>query len=1633
MLRVSLLGEQTIVDDERGVRTRSPRTVALVAFLVAHAGSPQVRQRIAGLFWPESTDAQALTNLRRELHHLRHVLDDAASLVVTSHDLCWRDTETCRVDVRVFDIERRAALAAAANGDNEGVLAHATRAIAEYKGDLLPGAYDDWLIDARSDLERQCADLCDLVGATRARTGDLAGAVDAARRRIQLRPLEEIGYRTLMGWQAELGDRAGAVSTYHRCASVLERELGVLPDPATRQAFQTLLARAERAEPAGPARPGETGEAAASDASAASAASAETGERAASAAWQAPAGGRSGFAAARLVGRSKELSLLHDRWQATVTGRPGLALVRGGAGVGKTRLVTEIAELARRQGAVVATSQCFGSSGRLALAPVADWLRNPAVQSATAWLEEVWRTEVERLVPSGGRAQRAAGSSAMVDAWQRHRFFEGLARALIAVDRPMLLVLDNVQWCDQETLAFLTFCLALAPGTQIMVAATQRDDDPAEDPELARWIVRMRAAGLLTELSLSPMEAAETTLLAEAVSGRPLDEAAAQLLQATTGGFPLYVIEAVRGGADPGGGDTGVGAETDDTDPGGAESGGAAASLISPSIGDLSSVLRNRLERVTPAAREVAGLAAAVGTDFTLDLLTEASDFDAGAVVESVDELWRRRIIRDFRDGYDFSHDLLREAAYEQVSRPKRWLLHRRVAQSLELLHADDADAVSAQLAKQYARGGQPDRALAYYRRAADVAAGLFAHAEAIRLHKEALSIVRGRTAGSARDSQELAVLEAMAAPLNARFGYSSPELEQALQRSVALAESLGRTDSLVTSLVGLWTSQFVHGRSADGYRTAARALALVDPGSEPSAAAHFAVGGSAVSLGRPAEALRHLELAARLASGAGWLSVGTRPDVHAAAWAAHAHWLLGHDEEALSSCAAAIDLARAIHHPYSLAVALAYGAITLQMRHDLPRLRETVGELRELCERYGFAYYSEWGLILDGWSRTSRPSHPSRPDQSGIGLARQGVSGLKSQGSFARMPYWLSLLADLAARDNRPDEARAVLDAAIAAARARDDLWWLPEVMRMRAGYDEAEQAVSRLRAAARMAAAHGSTALVRRCERDLAAAEARPGRTVPPPLALGRAGQGATGQGERARSTRRTPRANAGRTPTGLASPELDEPATIRGDSIMTITSGASGVSAAPGGIAAVPYEDLATALRGHLILPGDPEYDQARAVYNGMIDRHPAAIARCRDVVDVIACVRFCREHDVAIAVRGGGHNAAGLGVGDAALVIDLSLLRSTTVSPGDHNVRVDAGCTWADVDHATVGFGMATPSGFLSSTGVGGLTLGGGIGYLSRRFGLTVDNLLAADVVLADGTFVTASEDSHSDLFWALRGGGGNFGVVTSFTFRCHDIGEGGTIIGGPILYDFADTADVMRWYRELLPSLPEELNGWIGLITIPPAPPFPEELWGRKSCVIVWCYTGPHDRADEVLEPIKAYGSPLVVGLHDMPFTALQSAFDGLYPAGLQWYWRADFFNEISDAAIDVHRKYGERLPTGHSTMHLYPIDGAAGRVPADATAFAYREGGWAGVIVGVDPDPANAGLISSWARDYWEDLHPTSAGGAYVNFLMDEGQDRVKASYGGNYDRLTQVKDRYDPDNVFHINQNIRPARTSTA
>jgi FAD/FMN-containing dehydrogenase len=443
------------------------------------------------------------------------------------------------------------------------------------------------------------------------------------------------------------------------------------------------------------------------------------------------------------------------------------------------------------------------------------------------------------------------------------------------------------------------------------------------------------------------------------------------------------------------------------------------------------------------------------------------------------------------------------------------------------------------------------------------------------------------------------------------------------------------------------------------------------------------------------------------------------------------------------------------------------------------------------------------------------------------------------------------------------------------------------------------------------------------------------------------------------------------------------------------------------------------------GQLIGPDDSAYEEARKVYNAMIDRRPALIARCGGPADVARAVAFARENDLLLAVRGGGHNGAGLGTCDDGVVIDLSGLKEIEVDPGARTARVGGGCTWGEVDAATNEHGLATPSGIISTTGVGGLTLGGGIGHLSRKCGLTIDNLLEAEVVLASGERVRAAADENPDLFWAIRGGGGNFGVVTSFRFRLHEVG---TVFGGPTFWAVEQSAEVLSAYRDFIGAAPRELNGFFAYNSVPPAPPFPEELHLRKVCGIVWCYVGDEEEGTAAIAPLlEQVPEPLMHGVQSMPFPALQSAFDGIYPKGEQWYWRADFVKEIPDEAVAAHARFGPEMPTMKSTMHLYPIDGAAQDANPSDTAWAYRDANWGSVFAGVDPDPANVAAIRDWSIDYFEALHPYSAGGAYVNMMMDEGQERVRASYGDNYDRLSRVKATYDPSNLFRVNQNIEP------
>jgi FAD/FMN-containing dehydrogenase len=456
----------------------------------------------------------------------------------------------------------------------------------------------------------------------------------------------------------------------------------------------------------------------------------------------------------------------------------------------------------------------------------------------------------------------------------------------------------------------------------------------------------------------------------------------------------------------------------------------------------------------------------------------------------------------------------------------------------------------------------------------------------------------------------------------------------------------------------------------------------------------------------------------------------------------------------------------------------------------------------------------------------------------------------------------------------------------------------------------------------------------------------------------------------------------------------------------------------------VTGINLDQLRAQVGGNVVAPGDETYDEARKVYNAMIDRRPAVVVRSSNVGDVIAAVNFARENGVDLAVRGGSHSVPGFGTCDDGVVIDLSRMRSVTVDPTKGTARGEGGATWGDFNDATHAHGLATTGGIISTTGIGGLTLGGGIGYLSRGFGLSCDNLISAEVVTADGRSVVASEDENADLFWALRGGGGNFGVVTSFEFRLHPVE---TIYGGPMLFEVDDAATVLRFYREFIADAPEAFGGFPAWQIAPPLPFIPEDRHGDTFLVFVACWAGPLDQGEAMLKPLHDVAPVVAEHVGEMPYPALNSAFDALVPPGMQHYWKANFVTELDDAMVEAHLEHGPKVPVVNSTVHIYPINGACHRVASDATAFAYRDANFANVIAGMWPDPSQNEANTRWVRDYYDATAPLSEEGGYINFMAGDDQDRIKANYRGNYDRLVQVKRTYDPDNLFHLNQNIRP------
>ena len=450
----------------------------------------------------------------------------------------------------------------------------------------------------------------------------------------------------------------------------------------------------------------------------------------------------------------------------------------------------------------------------------------------------------------------------------------------------------------------------------------------------------------------------------------------------------------------------------------------------------------------------------------------------------------------------------------------------------------------------------------------------------------------------------------------------------------------------------------------------------------------------------------------------------------------------------------------------------------------------------------------------------------------------------------------------------------------------------------------------------------------------------------------------------------------------------------------------------------------DELRAQVRGEVVGPGDEGYDDARAVHNAMIDRRPAVVVRCANAGDVMTTVDFARENALDLSVRGGGHSVPGFGTNDDGVVIDLSSMRGVRVDPAARTARAEGGATWGDFNAATYAFGLATTGGIISTTGIAGLTLGGGIGYLTRGAGLSLDNLVSADVVTADGRFLVASERENEDLFWALRGGGGNFGVATSLEYRLHPVKD---IYGGPMFFELGEVTNILRFYGDFIADAPEELGAFPAFQIAPPLPFIPEDRHGDTFIAIVACWAGQLEQGEKALKPFHDVAPVVAEHVGVMPYPALNGAFDGLVPPGLQHYWKANFVTELTDEAIAAHVEHGPKVPAVNSTVHIYPINGAPHRVASDATAFAYRDANFATVIAGMWPDAADNEANIEWVRDYYAATAPHSEEGGYINFMAGDDQERIKANYRGNYDRLVEVKRKFDPGNLFHMNQNIKP------
>jgi len=868
---------------------QSARAVSLLAYLLLNWEAPQPRQRLAFLLWPDSTERQARTNLRHVLHNLRRALPDHERyLDITSRTLQWRADAPFWLDVTAFEESLQRAESEAADGG----LAALQEAVELYKGDLLEGCYDEWLFEEREWLRQRYLEALERLAALLEARGDYAQAIRYTERLLRHDPLREETYRLLMQLYDARGDRARALRVYHTCAETLERELGVEPSAPTREAYEALL-------------PLE---------------------------WEPMAAERQAgrVGGPPIVGRGPERKRLATLWRQAERGRAQLVLLTGEPGIGKTRLVEELRSWCAHRGAVTAEARSYAVEGALAYGPVVAWLRSEAFKARLQRLDRARLTELARLLPELlSEVPDLAHPEQLPEGEQRQRLFDAVARAIFASGAPLLLVTDDLQWCDRETLQFLHYLLRIAPKARLLVAATARREEIDRQHPLNDLLAGLQALERFTEIEVGRLTREETVVLAERLAGHPLEEPDADRLYGETEGNPLFVVEALRAGW---------------------KSGDAERWWISPKV---QAVIGSRLAQLPEPVRELAGVAATIGREFTSDVLAQASEADEETLVRGLDELWRRRIVREQgADAYDFSHDKIREVAYLALSPARRRHHHRRIAQALECIYASDPGPVSGQLAAHYERAGAADEAVTWYGRAAE-AAQLHANIEAIRLFERALDLLRTLPESPERDTRELAILSALPAPLGGVEGYSSGRLTGVQQRALELTRTLGvePPPPLVRSLALASLSrgdfeaarQFGEQLHARGERDTADVL-LVE--------GEYVLGIAAFWQGEFKAARRHFEAAVDLYRPehrpAHLLRYGLDPKVICLSRLGNTLWFLGFPEAATRARDAALALADEIGHLHSRGTALVFAAMLAVDMREPERVRAYTASLND-------------------------------------------------------------------------------------------------------------------------------------------------------------------------------------------------------------------------------------------------------------------------------------------------------------------------------------------------------------------------------------------------------------------------------------------------------------------------------------------------------------------------------------------------------------------------------------------------------------------------------------------------------------------------------------------------------------